>query len=41
MKNLATNEEWISSKKDQMVAIAQLFGVLAIAPIMITISWYF
>jgi hypothetical protein len=41
MKNLATSEEWISSKKDQMVAIAQLFGVLAIAPVMIAISWYF
>jgi hypothetical protein len=41
MKDLAANEEWISSKKDQMVAIAQLFGVLAAAPIMIAISWFF
>jgi len=41
MKNLATSEEWISSKKDQMIAIAQLFGILAIAPIFVAISWYF
>jgi len=41
MKNLATSEEWISSKKDQMIAIAQLFGALAAAPILIAISWFF
>jgi hypothetical protein len=40
MKNLVTNEEFISSKKEQMVAIAQLFGVLLVAPLMILASWY-
>lgn len=41
MKTLVKNEEFLSSKKEEMIAIVQLFGVLAVAPIMIAISWFF
>jgi hypothetical protein len=40
MKNLVNNEEFLSSKKEEMVAIGQLFAVLAVAPVMILLSWY-
>ena len=40
MKTLVKNEEFLSSKKEEMVAIAQLFGVLLVAPLMILASWY-
>ena len=40
MENFVKSEEFLSSKKEQMVAIAQLLGVLSIAPIMIAVSWF-
>jgi hypothetical protein len=40
MKNMVNNEEFLSSKKEEMIAIAQLFGVLLVAPLMILASWY-
>jgi hypothetical protein len=38
MKNMVNNEEFLSSKKEEMIAIAQLFGVLLVAPLMILAS---
>jgi len=40
MEKFVKSEEFLSSKKEQMVAIAQLLGVLLIAPIMIAVSWF-
>jgi hypothetical protein len=40
MENFVKSEEFLSSKKEQMVAIAQLLGVLLVAPIMIAVSWF-
>ena len=40
MENFVKSEEFLSSKKEEMVAIAQLVGVLLVAPIMIAVSWY-
>jgi hypothetical protein len=40
MEKFVKSEEFLSSKKEEMVAIAQLVGVLLIAPIMIAVSWY-
>lgn len=39
MKHLVTTEEFLSSKKEEMIAIAQLIGVLALAPLMILLSF--
>jgi hypothetical protein len=40
MEKFVKSEEFLSSKKEEMVAIAQLVGVLLVAPIMIAVSWY-
>jgi hypothetical protein len=40
MEKFVSSEEFTSSKKEEMVAIAQLVGVLLVAPIMIAVSWY-
>jgi hypothetical protein len=40
MEKFVTSEVLLSSKKEQMVAIAQLLGVLLVAPIMIAVSWF-
>jgi len=40
MEKFVKSEEFLSSKKEEMVAIAQLVGVLLVAPIMIVVSWY-
>jgi hypothetical protein len=40
MEKFVSSEEFLSSKKEEMVAIAQLVGVLLVAPIMIAVSWY-
>jgi len=34
MEKFVKSEEFLSSKKEEMVAIAQLVGVLLVAPIM-------
>ena len=39
MKTLVKNEEFLSSKKEEMIAVAQLFGALLVVPVMILISW--
>jgi hypothetical protein len=39
MKHLVLKEEFLSSRKDEMIAIAQLVGVLAVAPLMILLSF--
>jgi hypothetical protein len=38
MEKFVKGEEFLSSKKEQMIAIAQLVGVLAVAPLMILLS---
>ena len=40
MEKFVKSEEFLSSKKEQMVAIAQLLGVLLVAPVMIAVSWF-
>ena len=40
MEKFVKSEEFLSSKKEQMVAVAQLLGVLLVAPIMIAVSWF-
>tara|TARA_B110000305_G_C19384254_1_gene611328 strand:- start:1371 stop:1496 length:126 start_codon:yes stop_codon:yes gene_type:complete len=40
MEKFVKSEEFLSSKKEQMVAISQLLGVLLVAPIMIAVSWF-
>ena len=40
MEKFVSSDEFTSSKKEEMVAIAQLVGVLLVAPIMIAVSWY-
>jgi len=40
MEKFVRSEVLLSSKKEEMVAIGQLFAVLAVAPIMIFLSWY-
>ena len=40
MEKFVTSEVLLSSKKEQMVAIAQLLGVLLVAPVMIAVSWF-
>lgn len=40
MKTLVKNEEFLSSKKEEMIAIGQLVAVLMVAPMMILVSWY-
>lgn len=40
MKQLVTSEGFLSSKKDQMIAILQLVVVLCAAPAIMMLSWY-
>ena len=40
MKHIVASEELISSKKEEMIAIAQIFTALLMAPMIIVLSWY-
>ena len=39
MEKIVKNEEFLSSKKEEIIAIEQLFGALLVVPVMILISW--